>query len=241
MPLAPTDVDALADAADLEFSSPAEIVAWADDRFGDELVVTASFENAVLAHLVATAAPRAQLVLLDTQYLFAETRWYAERVARRLHLDLTVIRPRPDVVPDDRWQYDVDGCCAVRKVEPLNRALAGKRAWMSGLRRDDGPSRAGTPFVSWDAERGLVKVNPLAAMTHEDIDRYHVENDLPRNPLTERGYPSIGCWPCTRPVAAGEDRRSGRWAGTGKTECGLHAPPSAPVSVTVGAQLRSAS
>jgi len=219
---APTDLDPLAGAPDLEQASAAEVVAWAHDRFGDGLVVTASFEDAVLVHLVSTAAPGAAVVLLDTQYLFAETHWYSERLTRRLRLNLIVVRPGGAVVPDDRWQHDVEGCCGVRKVEPLNRALAGKQAWITGLRRVDGPTRAGTPVASWDDARGVVKINPLAAFTDEDIDRYHHEHDLPRHPLTERGYPSIGCWPCTRPVAPGEDRRAGRWSGSAKTECGLH-------------------
>jgi len=110
----------------------------------------------------------------------------------------------------------------VRKVEPLNRALEGKRAWVTGVRRADGPTRANTPVVSYDINRNLVKINPLAAWTDDDVSLYARINDLPVNPLTERGYPSIGCWPCTRPVAEGEDRRGGRWAGNAKTECGLH-------------------
>lgn len=220
MPLAPPS--ALAGAPDLDAASPGEVVAWAGRTFGPDLVVTASFEDAVLVHLVAEHAPAAEVVLLDTQYLFAETRWYADRLTRRLRLNLTVVDPDPAVQPDDRWQHDVEGCCGVRKVEPLNRVLAGRRAWITGLRRVDGPTRADTPIAAWDDARQLVKINPLAAFTDDDVERYHLDHDLPRNPLTERGYPSIGCWPCTRPVAPGEDRRAGRWAGAAKTECGLH-------------------
>jgi phosphoadenosine phosphosulfate reductase len=122
---------------------------------------------------------------------------------------------------DDRWKIDTDGCCAARKVAPLEEALAGRDAWMSGLRRADDPSRAETPIVSRD-RRGLVKVNPLATWSDADVDAYVAEHDVVTNPLLQRGYPSIGCWPCTRPVGPGEDARAGRWSGSTKTECGLH-------------------
>jgi len=161
-------------------------------------------------------------VLLDTQYLFAETWWLAEQMQQRFGIRLRVVEPLPEIVRDNLWQTDVEGCCAVRKVEPLNRALEGKRAWITGLRRSDGPTRANTPVVSYDINRNLVKINPLATWTDDDVALYAEINDLPTNPLTERGYPSIGCWPCTRPVADGEDKRGGRWAGNTKTECGLH-------------------
>lgn len=208
---------------DLELAPPAAAIEWAVAELGAEaVVVTASFEDAALVHLVSSVAPDVEIVMIDTQYLFAETRWYADRLTRRLGLQLTVVHPDESVVPDDRWEYDTEGCCGVRKVEPLERALAGKRAWVTGVRRVDGPTRANAPIVSWDAARGVVKINPLAAMTDDELDAYHVANGLERHPLTSRGYPSIGCWPCTRPVAPGEDRRAGRWAGQAKTECGLH-------------------
>jgi phosphoadenosine phosphosulfate reductase len=213
-------------ASELEALSPGEIVAWAGREFGSGLVVTASFGDAVLAHLVSQHAPEAEVVLIDTQYLFAETRWYAEKVSRRLRLNLNVVRPDGAVVPDDQWEHDTDGCCHARKVEPLNRALAGKRAWISGLRRADSPARADAPVIAWDDDRQLFKINPLVAMSDEDVDRYNADHHLPRHPLADKGYPSIGCWPCTRPVAPGEDARSGRWAGDAKTECGLHLPSS---------------
>jgi phosphoadenosine phosphosulfate reductase len=205
-----------------EGAHPAEVVAWAADRFGDGLVFTASFEDPVLVHVVATAAPGTPIVLLDTQYLFAETLWYAEHLRQRLGFPLEVVRPLGSVIPDDRWQTDVEGCCGVRKVEPLERALRGRRAWITGIRRVDGPTRADAPILSWDAKREVVKLNPLAAFSDDDLTLYAQLHDLPPNPLAERGYPSIGCWPCTRPVAPGEDRRAGRWSGHAKTECGLH-------------------
>jgi len=208
---------------DVEHLHPVEILRWAFETYGVENVtVTSSFEDAVLAHLAVTADPAADIVLLDTQYLFAETWWLAEQMQQRFGIRLRVVEPLPEIVRDNLWQTDVEGCCAVRKVEPLNRALEGKRAWITGLRRSDGPTRANTPVVSYDINRNLVKINPLATWTDDDVALYAEINDLPTNPLTERGYPSIGCWPCTRPVAEGEDKRGGRWAGNTKTECGLH-------------------
>jgi phosphoadenosine phosphosulfate reductase len=209
--------------ADLEHMHPLEIIKWAFETFGaDQVATTVSFEDAVLAHLVHRADPAAEVVLLDTQYLFAETLWLVEELRRRFDLNVRVVRPVEGVEPDNRWQTDTDGCCAVRKVEPLQRALADKAAWVTGIRRVDGPTRADAPVVAFDPVRNLVKVNPLATWTDQDMAAWIAEHDLPTNPLAARGYPSIGCWPCTRPVALGEDRRAGRWAGSGKTECGLH-------------------
>ena len=159
----PSLVDELADISrSFEASQPGDIVRWAVERFGGGLVVTASFEDPVLVHAVATVAPSADIVLLETQYLFAETWWYAGELTSRLKLNLRVERPAADVVPDNRWHTDTAGCCGVRKVEPLERLLAPKAAWITGIRRADGPTRAGAPIVSWDATRGVVKINPLA-------------------------------------------------------------------------------
>jgi phosphoadenosine phosphosulfate reductase len=128
----------------------------------------------------------------------------------------------PLVPPDDLWQIDTDECCAMRKVEPLARALQGKEAWITGLRRSETPSRANAPIVGLDVGRGIVKVNPLATWTDLDMESYRRDHELPEHPLVAHGYPSIGCWPCTNPVRPGDDPRSGRWSATGKTECGLH-------------------
>lgn len=209
-------------AAELETAPAGEILAWAAATYGAGLVFTSSFEDPVLLDLLARHAPATDVVLLDTQYHFAETRWYAEELRRRFDLRLTVVEPAPDVVPDNRWQTDVGACCAARKVEPLARALAGRSAWITGIRRVDAPTRADAPVVAYDVARGLAKINPLVTWSDDDVDRYITDHELPRHPLTERGYASIGCWPCTRPVAPGEDRRAGRWAGLDKTECGLH-------------------
>lgn len=215
-----------------EDAHPLEILRWAGEEHGDGLVVTASFGDAVLVHLVSRAIPDADVVLLDTGYLFAETTWYAEHLREAYGIRLRVVHPRSDV-ERDVWQHDTDACCAARKVEPMQRALAGKTAWVSGLRRADSPSRATTPIVHQDLLRGVTKINPLATWTDTDVERYKAMELLPEHPLTERGYASIGCWPCTRPVGDGEDARAGRWSGSGKSECGLHvSAPAVAVAVS---------
>jgi len=208
--------------AAFEHASAEEIIAWAWERFGESLVATCSFEDAVLPHLVSRAAPSTDVVLLDTQYLFAETLWFAEEVRSRYGVNFRVVSPDPSVQPDNLWQRDVEACCQLRKVEPLNRTLAAKSAWITGIRRVDAPTRANAPIVSWDIGRNLVRINPIATWSDDDIATYSTIHELLVNPLSERGYPSIGCWPCTRPVMPGEDRRAGSWSGSGKVECGLH-------------------
>lgn len=206
--------------ARLEVAPAAAAIAWAVERFGDDLVVASSFEDAVLIDIAVGVKPDIEIVFLDTQFHFAETLWFVEHLRDRYDLNLRVVEPLVDKA--DLWKTDLNGCCAVRKVEPLNRALAGRAAWITGLRRVDAPTRANAPIVSWDEARSMVKLNPLAPWTDDDMDAYVRDHDLPANPLAERGILSVGCWPCTKPVAPGEDRRAGRWAGSGKVECGLH-------------------
>jgi phosphoadenosine phosphosulfate reductase len=205
---------------ELETKPATSAIEWAWDRFGPDVVLAASFQDCVLISLAAQVAPGIEVAFLDTGYHFAETLWYVEQVRSRFDVNLSVIKP--EVALDDLWLTDPDACCAARKVEPLARALSGKAAWMSGLRRDEAPSRANSPIVSYDVGRGLVKVNPIANWTDQDVAGYIHDHELPEHPLADRGYASIGCWPCTRPVAEGESARAGRWAGTEKTECGLH-------------------
>jgi phosphoadenosine phosphosulfate reductase len=204
-----------------EDAHPGEVLRWAGAEFGDGLVVTASFGDATLAHLVSQTIPDADVVLLDTGYLFAETEWFADHLRQRFGLNLRTVHPRPDVEPDG-WRTDTAGCCHARKVEPMERVLAGKTAWVSGIQRSDSPVRATIPVVHADLLRGVTKINPLATWTDDDVARYVATHHLPEHPLADRGYLSIGCWPCTNPAEPGGDRRSGRWAGTDKTECGLH-------------------
>jgi len=215
------DLRELADvSATLESAPSTEIVSWAWDRYGDDLVLAASFQDCVLIDLAAQVAPEIEVVFLDTQYHFAETLWYVDEVRRRYDLNLRVMEP--EIAPDNLWQRDPDGCCALRKVEPLARALEGRAAWMTGLRRVEASTRANAPIVSYDVGRGLVKVNPIATWTDLDVKGYVQDRGLPVHPLADRGFTSIGCWPCTRPIGDGDDARAGRWAGTDKIECGLH-------------------
>ncbi len=204
----------------LETAPASAAVRWAHERFGTGVVLAASFQDCVLVDLAVNEVPDIEVAFLDTQYHFAETLWYVEQVRSRYDLNLNIVKPKTDL--DDMWHSDPDACCGIRKVEPLNRALAGKAAWMSGVRRVETPARAQTPIVSWDLGRGLVKVNPIASWTDADVDGYIRDRDLPVHPLAERGYQSIGCWPCTRPVTEGQNARDGRWAGSDKIECGLH-------------------
>lgn len=200
----------------------ASVVRWAAQLFGEGAVLTSSFEDPVMVHLIAQHAPQIPVVFLDTQYHFAETLWYAHTLQELLGFDLRIVGPREDVEPDDQWRTDVEGCCQRRKVEPLERTLKDKAAWITGVRRADSATRANLPVVFNDVIRDVVKINPIVAWSDEMVSAYINEHDLPVNPLTERGYPSVGCWPCTTPVRPGEDPRSGRWAGSEKTECGLH-------------------
>jgi phosphoadenosine phosphosulfate reductase len=214
-----TDAELAAVSASFERAPAEDIVRWAAHTFGDGLCLTTSLTDAVLVDLAARVAPGIEVVFLDTQYHFDETLATLDIVRERYPVKLAV--RHPGVPRDDLWRTNTDACCAARKVAPLEAALAGKEAWMSGLRRDDSPERATTPIVARD-RRGLVKVNPIAAWTDNDVALYIALHDVPVNPLVAMGYPSVGCWPCTQAVAAGDDKRSGRWAGTGKTECGLH-------------------
>jgi phosphoadenosine phosphosulfate reductase len=173
----------------------------------------------VIVDLVHALDPSIEVVFLDTEAHFPETLELVEVARARYDLHLTVTKPGPDAAA---WPCGTARCCELRKVEPLRRALAGRGAWITGLKRVDAPTRAAIPVVDYDDTFGLVKVNPLAAWTDEDIASYEDDHDLPVHPLMRQGYRSIGCAPTTRPVAEGEDTRAGRWADSDKTECGLH-------------------
>jgi phosphoadenosine phosphosulfate reductase len=214
-----TDADLAEVSASLDGAPAEDVVRWAAETFGDRLCLTTSLTDAVLVDLAARVAPGTEVVFLDTQYHFDETLATLEIVRARYPVKLNV--RRPDIPRDDLWRTDTDACCAVRKVAQLDAALVAKEAWMSGLRRDDSPERAATPIVERD-RRGLVKINPIATWTDDDVAAYIALHDVPVNPLVAKGYPSVGCWPCTQAVAEGDDKRAGRWAGTGKSECGLH-------------------
>jgi phosphoadenosine phosphosulfate reductase len=197
------------------------VLRWGVREFGDRMCLTASMTDAVLLHLTHRVQLAVEVVFVDTGYHFEETWDTVAEVVRRYRPALRIVSSGKPL--DDRWRTDPDGCCAARKVAPLEAVLADRDAWIAGVRRADGASRAATPYVSRD-HRGLVKLAPLAGWSDEYIDGYIERYDVPVNPLLAKGYPSIGCWPCTR-QAVDSDPRSGRWAGLEKTECGLHLPP----------------
>jgi phosphoadenosine phosphosulfate reductase len=202
-----------------ERASAEDVVAWAVERFGRHLSLVCSFQNCVLIDLVARVDPKVEVIFLDTGAHFPETLAYAERVETQYQLKLRIITPGPDA---DAWPCGSEQCCELRKTQPLARALEGQQAWMSGVKRVDSDERANTAIVDFDDTRGLVKINPIATWTHEDVSRYEADRKLPIHPLFRKGYLSIGCSPTTRPVSLLEDRRAGRWPGTEKTECGIH-------------------
>jgi phosphoadenosine phosphosulfate reductase len=214
--------------ARLEGAHPLDVLRWAADEFGDRLCVASSMGDAVLPHLASRARPGIPVVFLDTGYHFAETIGMADAVAATMPVTVLSIQPRRTVAEQDAdegprlFERDPDRCCALRKVEPLARALAPYTAWAAGIRRDETASRSDIGVVEWDATRGMVKVNPMAGWTEDEVQAYIDEHGVLVNPLRYDGYASVGCAPCTHRVAVGADARAGRWAGSAKTECGLH-------------------
>ena len=229
---------------ELEERSPQEILRWAVDEFFPYLTLACSFggpSGMVLVDMIAQIEPRVEVFYLDTDFLFPETYETRDRVVERYG-----IRPvayKSELTPeeqaaehgDELWLRDPDLCCNLRKVEPNRRALEGKRAWVSGIRRDQGATRTETPVAHWDQKFSLVKVIPLARWTEADVWAYIMQHDVPYNPLHDRSYPSIGCTYCTKAVKSGDDPRSGRWQGLDKTECGLHTPAE-PIPIARGEQ-----
>ncbi len=215
--------DELAELAERFEHAPAgEVLRWAGATFGADLVVAAAMTlDVVLVDLAAQAIPGVEVVFLETHEHFPETLATAAAVERRYPIVLRRYAPDPAAVVEKQYLTDPNACCNARKVLPLERALAGRKAWVTGMRRVDADTRVEIPVVQRD-KRGLVKINPIASWTDEDIASYAADHDVPLNPLLQQGYPSIGCAPCTRQVAPGEHGRAGRWAGQGKTECGLH-------------------
>jgi phosphoadenosine phosphosulfate reductase len=213
---------------DLEGASALEILGWADEQFGTSWAVASSMADAVVPSLAAKVRPGVDILFLDTGYHFAETIGTRDAVASSYDVNVRTILPLLTVPQQDEqygpqlWDRDPTSCCAMRKVEPLARALEPYVAWGSGIRRDEAATRRDTRVVEWDEKRGKVKVNPIATWTQAEVDAYVEQHGVLVNPLAYDGYPSIGCAPCTHRVAPGEDPRSGRWSGQAKTECGLH-------------------
>jgi phosphoadenosine phosphosulfate reductase len=224
------DLEQLAKRAGRELeSAPAdEIVRWAVQTFGARFAVASAMQDAVLVHLVSQVAPGIDVLFLDTGYHFAETLGTRDAIAATYDVNLIILTPQQTVAEQDAaygptlHDRDPDRCCRLRKVAPLDRALQRYDAWATGLRRVDAPTRASTPVVSYDARRDKVRIAPIAAWSDQDVEDYIASHGILINPLLTAGYRSIGCAPCTRAVAAGEDPRAGRWAGSVKTECGIH-------------------
>ncbi len=215
----------------LEGNTPQEILGWAVDVYGDDLSLSVSFgnpEGMVLLDMLSRITDMAQVFTLDTGFLFEETVRFREEAMKRYPLPLKVLSPGLTVEEQvarygpELYSCAPDLCCQVRKIEPQRRFLRDYGAWVTGIRRDQTAQRASTPVVAFDEYFGVAKIAPLAGWSADEIDEYVRRNDVPLNPLLSMGYRSIGCEPCTRPVAPGEDARAGRWPDMDKTECGLH-------------------
>ena len=220
--------------ARLEGQNPQDILAWTFAAFGEKVTLACSFggvSGMALLDMSVKLNPAVRVFYLDTDVLFPETYELEKRTAERYGIQPIAFRPLITLQEqaqrhgDALWSSDPDACCAIRKVEPNKRALEGMDAWISGLRRGQSETRSTVRPLDWDNKFGLVKVSPLASWKDKDVWRYIMANDVPYNPLHDRGFPSIGCTHCTRAVKEGEDPRAGRWAGTDKDECGLHTEP----------------
>ncbi|MCE3555939.1 phosphoadenylyl-sulfate reductase [Pseudonocardia sp. RS11V-5] len=226
-----TDLRAVAEqgAAQLGPDAAAEqVLAWAAEAFGDRLIVASNMQDAVLVDLAAEARPGVEILFLETGYHFAETIGTRDAVEQVYDVRMVTAQAKASVAEQDAaegkdlWSRDPNRCCALRKVTPLQDTLARYDAWVTGVRRVEAPTRATTPLVTYDEKFGLVKINPIAAWSDDDMAKYIAEHGILVNPLVDAGYPSIGCAPCTAKPLPGADPRSGRWAGTSKIECGLH-------------------
>lgn len=214
----------------LDGQSPKKILRWTVAEFFPQLTMATAFgpEGNCIIHMLAEIEPRVRIFNLDTGYQFAETLELRERIKDRYGIEVEYVRPEMTVQEYEEehggplYNHRSDQCCHDRKVLPLRAAVAGYRAWISAIRKDQTADRGKAEVVQWDPKFNLVKVNPLLYWTKGDVWKFITEHDVPYNPLHDRGYPSIGCWPCTRAVAAGEDERAGRWSGSMKKECGLH-------------------
>lgn len=226
--LGPDDVPALA--AHFENETPEALLRWAGEQFGERIVLTCSWQRttSVLVDMFSRVPTTPRVVEIDTGLLFDETHATRRALIEKYGIAVETITPGMDLAEQaeaegpELWSRDAVRCCFLRKVEPLQRALVGMDAWVTGIRRDQSASRANARPIEWDPAHGVIKIQPLVAFSDADVDAHLREHDVPYNALHDQGYPSIGCVPCTRPVLPGEDARSGRWSGSAKTECGLH-------------------
>ncbi|WP_415976532.1 phosphoadenylyl-sulfate reductase [Rhodococcus sp. 077-4] len=216
-------------ARELDGASPLELLQWTEDNFGNDFIVASNMQDGVLVHLAAQVHPGVDVLFLDTGYHFAETIGTRDAVEAVYGVNVVNARAEKTVAEQDSiegkdlFAREPNRCCAMRKVAPLKKELANYSAWVTGIRRVEAPTRANAPLVSFDDAFGLVKINPIAPWSDEQMQAYIDEHSILVNPLVDEGYPSIGCAPCTVKPAPGADPRSGRWAGRAKTECGLHA------------------
>ncbi|MEU7632397.1 phosphoadenylyl-sulfate reductase [Nocardia sp. NPDC049220] len=209
-------------------ASAIELLRWTEQTFGSSYIVASNMQDGVLVHLAAQVRAGVDVLFLDTGYHFAETIGTRDAVAVVYGVNVIDVRPQHSVVAQDQllgkdlFARDPSECCRLRKVVPLQNSLTGYNAWVTGIRRVEAPTRANAPLISFDEAFGLVKINPIAPWSDDEMQAYIEKHGLLVNPLVEEGYPSIGCAPCTRKPEPGSDPRSGRWAGLAKTECGLH-------------------
>ncbi|MGY1946727.1 phosphoadenylyl-sulfate reductase [Nocardia asiatica] len=215
-------------AAELDGASATELLQWTEDTFGANYIVASNMQDGVLVHLAAGVRAGVDVLFLDTGYHFAETIGTRDAVEAVYGVNVINVRPEHTVTEQDQllgkdlFAREPNECCRLRKVVPLQKSLAGYNAWVTGIRRVEAPTRANAPLISFDEAFGLVKINPIAPWSDEEMQDYIEKHGILVNPLVEEGYPSIGCAPCTRKPEPGSDPRSGRWAGLAKTECGLH-------------------
>ncbi|MGW4093784.1 phosphoadenylyl-sulfate reductase [Nocardia sp. NPDC004750] len=215
-------------AAELDGASATELLRWTEDTFGANYIVASNMQDGVLVHLAAGVRAGVDVLFLDTGYHFAETIGTRDAVEAVYGVNVVNVRPEHSVAEQDRllgkdlFAREPNECCRLRKVVPLQKSLAGYNAWVTGIRRVEAPTRANAPLISFDEAFGLVKINPIAPWSDDEMQDYIEKHGILVNPLVEEGYPSIGCAPCTRKPEPGADPRSGRWAGLAKTECGLH-------------------
>jgi phosphoadenosine phosphosulfate reductase len=226
-----TELQRLAErgAAELDGANANDLLRWTDEHFGGNYIVASNMQDAVLVDLAAKVRPGVDVLFLDTGYHFVETIGTRDAVEAVYDINVVNVTPENPVAKQDElfgkdlFAREPNECCRMRKVEPLGKALQGYSAWVTGIRRVEAPTRANAPLISWDKAFNLVKINPIAAWTDDEMQAYIDGNDVLVNPLVFEGYPSIGCAPCTAKPVEGADPRSGRWAGLSKTECGLHA------------------
>jgi len=228
----PTIEELPALAEKMETWTPQEILAWAWETYGDKLAMSTALgaPGCAIMSMLSDISKDVYVFNLETGYQFPETLELRDRIVEKYGIPIHEVKSKQSVEEMEAehggplYTHNTDLCCHIRKVIPLSTALEGREAYITGIRREETSTRANAAIVEWDPKRNCVKVNPLANWNKNQLWSYILDNDVPYNPLHDMGYPSIGCWPCTRAVGQGEDERSGRWSGSAKTECGLHVP-----------------